>query len=283
MLMRGQTTEDRIGEIAAKFSQGLQGFAQSQQQEVAGMREERQYNDALAAKKLAYQAEAEKRQRGIEADKRALEKHETDMLINKAKANELTIPVEQSRDFKKALKVAEVTAGAKNATRDYESVDKMRKELSTLPVTKGLIDVDNALSKIYTAPPTAAGDMSTVFGYMKIQDPGSSVKEGEYASAKNAGGADDKAIAAYNSVLNGQLLSPAQREDFKRSAAKLAKSHYKTFMSATAPHRKRVFDLGLEPSHIFPGFANQGVYDAPDDPIEGASGGKPWEKYGGKK
>lgn len=37
MLIRGQTTEDRIGEIANKFSQGLQGYAQAKQGEAASL------------------------------------------------------------------------------------------------------------------------------------------------------------------------------------------------------------------------------------------------------
>ena len=48
-------------------------------------------------------------------------------------------------------------------------------------------------SKIRTAQKadTAAGDLSLIFGYMKMLDPGSVVREGEFATAQNAGGISD--------------------------------------------------------------------------------------------
>jgi hypothetical protein len=51
MLIRGQTTEDRIKEIAQGFSQGLQGYAQYANQEAKGLREEeaRKRQEALQA------------------------------------------------------------------------------------------------------------------------------------------------------------------------------------------------------------------------------------------
>lgn len=61
MLRRGQTTEQRIGEIANKFAQGIGGYAESQMQEAKGMKDERQYQD-----KLNLAEEAKKRQYAIQ-------------------------------------------------------------------------------------------------------------------------------------------------------------------------------------------------------------------------
>ncbi len=62
--------------------------------------------------------------------------------------------------------------------------------------------------------PSAAGDLSLIFNYMKILDPGSTVREGEFATAQEAGGVGERVIATYNGLLNGQRLTPAQRADF---------------------------------------------------------------------
>jgi hypothetical protein len=60
--------------------------------------------------------------------------------------------------------------------------------------------------------------MKLIYNFMKMQDPGSTVREGEYASAQNAGAVSDKVANMYNRVLNGESLTPEQRQDFLSQA-----------------------------------------------------------------
>ena len=69
--------------------------------------------------------------------------------------------------------------------------------------------------------PSAAGDMALIFNYMKILDPGSTVREGEFQTAQDAGGVKDKWLALRNQVLSGKRLSEAQRVDFTSRAGML--------------------------------------------------------------
>ncbi|MFC6790571.1 hypothetical protein ACFQE0_13740 [Methylobacterium komagatae] len=66
-----------------------------------------------------------------------------------------------------------------------------------------------------------ASDIALVFGYMRMLDPGSVVREGEYATAQNAGGVDDKVRNLYNKAINGEFLSDGQRQDFIDTAGRL--------------------------------------------------------------
>lgn len=66
--------------------------------------------------------------------------------------------------------------------------------------------------------PSAAGDLSLIFSYMKMLDPGSTVREGEFANAQNAGGVGDRIVAQYNKLLRGERLSEPQRADFVSQA-----------------------------------------------------------------
>jgi hypothetical protein len=91
------------------------------------------------------------------------------------------------------------------------------------------VQISQAYRKIEAAPETAAGDMSRIFGYMKILDPGSTVREGEYASAENARGVPDSVRAQYNRVMSGQRLTPKQREEFTQSAGDLVNSQKTQF------------------------------------------------------
>jgi hypothetical protein len=91
------------------------------------------------------------------------------------------------------------------------------------------IQISQAYRKIETAPDTAAGDMSKIFGFMKILDPGSTVREGEYASAENARGVPDTVRAQYNKVQSGQRLTPNQRTQFTQAAGDIVKSQEQQF------------------------------------------------------
>jgi surface antigen len=59
---------------------------------------------------------------------------------------------------------------------------------------------------------------------MKILDPTSVVREGEFATAANAGSVGDKLINQYNKIINGERLTDAQRNDFVARAKGLYQS-----------------------------------------------------------
>jgi hypothetical protein len=91
------------------------------------------------------------------------------------------------------------------------------------------IQITQAYGKITSAPDTAAGDMSKIFGFMKILDPGSTVREGEYASAEQTRGIPEAVVAQYNRAVTGKRLTTEQRERFDQAAGDLVNSQKKQF------------------------------------------------------
>lgn len=81
--------------------------------------------------------------------------------------------------------------------------------------------------------PSAAGDLALIFNYMKILDPGSTVREGEFANAENSAGIPERLRGQYNKVITGKRLAPEQRNDFVNRADKL-------FGKALGRQKKRV-------------------------------------------
>lgn len=102
--------------------------------------------------------------------------------------------------------------------------DGLRKEWTK--ITEDYREIGTMWAKIKDAGsnPTAANDLALIFGYMKILDPGSVVREGEFANAQNAGGVDVKIRALYNNLKRGERLTEEQRQDFLRSAYGAVKS-----------------------------------------------------------
>lgn len=116
----------------------------------------------------------------------------------------------------------QIGAGIIPAEKRPEAEAKLRKEYSDQ--TKAYQDVKAAYGRVKATNPDAAGDLSLIFNYMKMLDPGSTVREGEFATAQNAGGIDDKARNLYNRIVNGERLSEPQRKMFIGQANKLYKS-----------------------------------------------------------
>ena len=91
---------------------------------------------------------------------------------------------------------------------------------------KPYTELAQAFRKVEAAAlnPSAAGDISLVYGYMKILDPGSTVMQGEQATAQNAGGVPDRIRATYNKALTGESLADNVRLDFYAQARNLIES-----------------------------------------------------------
>lgn len=94
----------------------------------------------------------------------------------------------------------------------------MRKEIHDL--TQDDRTVINSYNKVKAAArmPSAQNDLSLIFGYMKMLDPGSVVREGEFANAQNTAGIPDRVINAYNKAREGTRLNDDQRNGFVQSA-----------------------------------------------------------------
>jgi len=85
------------------------------------------------------------------------------------------------------------------------------------------IKVKDAYARVDAAgrDPSAAGDLALIFNFMKMLDPGSTVREGEFANAQNSAGVGPRVQAMYNSVISGQRLADTQRNDFMDRADSL--------------------------------------------------------------
>lgn len=124
------------------------------------------------------------------------------------------------------------------------------------------------------ANPSAAGDVAMIFGFMKMLDPISVVREGEQATAANAGGVDDRILNIYNRLLTGERLTPDQRADFLGQATALFAATENNFNTVAQRYRTLAQQYGMDPERIFPtsgapsgGTPTPGVYNY--DPATG--------------
>lgn len=168
---------------------------------------------------------------------------------------------EEARAF---LPRTQLVAGAKakkESTKDEETLRKEWLKNKQTITTQDVAAAAGKVAKVAGGPPSAAGDISLVFSYMKLLDPGSVVREGEQALARNAAGVPERIRTLYNNVLEGESLSPNQRRDFAKRAVDLYDVHWqkqKAFNQAFEGLAERggldprnvVLELGLDPTEF---------------------------------
>lgn len=126
-------------------------------------------------------------------------------------------------------KAAEINA-AKIAREKQKSRQKMETDLrkeynkasgDNIKVLRNYKKVEAAANN---PNPTGATDVNLVFSFMKTLDPGSVVREGEFATAENTSGIPGRVLNLYNRALEGQRLTPQQRQAFLQEATAIANS-----------------------------------------------------------
>ena len=89
--------------------------------------------------------------------------------------------------------------------------------------TKAFIEQRDAFGRIVNSAkdPSGAGDLSLIFNYMKVLDPGSTVREGEFAQVGKSGGLPGEIQNMFNRITGGERLTPEIRKDIVSRAGQL--------------------------------------------------------------
>lgn len=146
--------------------------------------------------------------------------------------------------------LASAGQGDKKSQEAFEQETKLRKEFGG--ETKGFIDINDAYGRIKASAvdPSPAGDLALIFNYMKMLDPGSTVREGEFATAQSSGSVPTRIASLYNQILEGTRLTPQQRSDFMGRAGGLYNTALESFGKRKGTYEKLAKQYALDPSRV---------------------------------
>jgi hypothetical protein len=170
----------------------------------------------------------------------------------------LTMQAERGQDLSTRLNRMFPDAGTQETIKKTEKLGaeieqlKMEMEAVDTPDPKQMFDMETKLNKTYTTrtadftasksdyqkmkdsakEDSGAGDVALIFSFMKMLDPGSVVRESEFAIAQNSGGLLESLVVQYAKAKDGDRLSPKQRDNFLVLAKK--------YMSASSKHEVMV-------------------------------------------
>ena len=156
--------------------------------------------------------------------------------------------------------------GEEKPAFEAKDVADARKEFTGRPEVKDFSKQTSAYGRVLASAkdPSAAGDLALIFNFMKVLDPGSTVREGEFATAQNAGGVDQRVVSLYNSITTGERLSPAQRDDFANRATRLYSDAESQYDNIARQYSTFAEQAGLPVDQVIPDFSYSGSrYESP--------------------
>ena len=146
------------------------------------------------------------------------------------------------------LAEAQQQQAASDPQTQAKGANELRDEYTKL--TGDFRTVQDAFAKIQMAGKTGQGDMALLYGYMKILDPGSVVRESEFATAARSGSLPQQIQGWATRVINGERLPDAVREGFKAEAQNVYQAQTKGYENLQKQYRDLALRRGVKPEDV---------------------------------
>jgi hypothetical protein len=143
------------------------------------------------------------------------------------------------------------------SSETMQVADSLRTEYFKRTQENNWIEIVNSYDKVVNTSDTAAGDVSLIFAFMKMLDPGSVVREGEFATAENTAGIPERITQQYNKALEGDRLSKNQRAAFKNEAGRVFQTYQQRQAPIDAYYQGLAQKYGIDPSLLGVGLYGQ--------------------------
>jgi hypothetical protein len=207
----------------------------------------------------------------------AIIKRAADTGLTKAQTNKVLVETGKlGIESKKAaleLEVLKATGGV-DPDKKFTQEEKIRKEHQTR--TKVYGELQGTFGNIKSSADTGngPGDIALITSFMKMLDPGSVVRETEFATARDTAGLFTQLENRLQKAKDGQLLNPTQRKEYVALAQKYLESAQKKAGEEKVALGVIVKNYKLNPENVF------GPEEKPPTPLPTSAtiGGKTYSK-----
>jgi hypothetical protein len=139
---------------------------------------------------------------------------------------------------------------ARLGPKAFEPEQKLRKEF--MDETKVHQEVRQSYNRILASKPDAAGDLALIYGFMKMLDPRSVVRESEFATAQNAAGVPEIVRNTWNRVLSGERLPPEQRTRFMAQSGAIQRQYQTDYDRLANQYSGIARQYRIDPKRVIP-------------------------------
>lgn len=154
--------------------------------------------------------------------------------------------------------------GGKDPAKVFDQEKKLRDEY--VKRTASFSAAQDAFTKVEESAKdkSGAGDIALITSFMKMLDPGSVVRETEFATAQDTGGYIVKLKNALTKAQTGQFLTDKQRTEFSGLAKRYMSAAEKQEKGVRAGLNKVVKNYSLNPENVFGVIEEEVVTETPE-------------------
>jgi hypothetical protein len=270
---RSRETAQQAGEMLSDKMPEGQGsdFARVAARTVGGLGSSQGVEDV--AKNTVAQMGEQKQQAGFNADT-AKNKSQYDIDLENLKARHDKELEDLKIQGRKALKGSGNQIGTDEEgnpiygpdKNDFSQEQQLRTQLSSR--SKDFATMKDAYSRIKEVSTGGSmSDISLIYQYMKMNDPGSTVREGEFATAQNAASVPDRIRNMYNKIAKGERLNSDQRLEIVNNSKRFYDSAARIQDVLNNEYAQIAKDYNLKPERVIGGFStklpNEKISEAP--------------------
>ena len=204
-----------------------------------------------------------------------IDKRAADLGLTKAQKDQVLAATKKlgQETAKIVLEIAALENGDVDPAKKFEQEEKLRKEYQGR--TKIYGELGSTYSNIESSAKakTGPGDIALITGFMKMLDPGSVVRETEFATARDTAGLFDRLANQAQKLTSGQLftLDSKQRQEY----VNLAKQYLDSAQKKAVDDKKAlgivVKNYKLNPENVF-------GQEAPPLPTSATVGGQTYTR-----
>jgi len=249
----------KLMEAQAKAQEAVQKAANAvltAEDDIAKAKAQRLFEEAKAAKEQIDARYAE----GAAQD--AIKKRAADLGLTKAQTDSALAQTKKlGIETKQAvLQLKALESGVGDPKEKFAQEEKIRKEWQGRSKVYGELQGTFNTLKASADSQNGPGDIALITGFMKMLDPGSVVRETEFATARDTAGLYTRLENSLKKAENGQFLNDKQRSEY----VALSKKYLDSAQAKAAQERKElgilVTNYKLNPQNVF------GAETAPPQP-----------------
>lgn len=189
--------------------------------------------------------------KGADGRKEMLSKLQEAMMKEKGSISDDQLNYLKTKAQEESFKLRERSMMNAMGARGEREESGVRKEYLNHPVIKGMKEVDQAASAIDANPGVGGpAQQAMVFQFSKILDPGSVVREGEYAQSAANAGAINQARNLFSRLQSGETLSPEQIVMMKGVVKNLSGSYRNRVNDVNAYYTQLADRKGFDPRNV---------------------------------
>ncbi len=154
-------------------------------------------------------------------------------------------------DINSFYKLAGASGGALTKEQKQD-LNTIRDDMRVDPDVKDFVSIRDGYERVQTGADmnNAQGDLSLLFGYMKLLDPTSVVRETEFANAEAAMGYAQQVLNLPNKAISGNRLTEQARKDFSTAAKRLYERKKQSYDKAINFYGSVAESYDLDPAMI---------------------------------